>query len=156
VTDRHPHVVRRPEEVAIVVHRLEAGGRRYLVLLRAPERHGYWHLVAGALEEGESAPEAAARELREETGLAAELVDLGLELRYSLAGDPPEVRARFAPGVEWIDVRAFAAEAPAGWEPELDDEHVDHRWLAAGEAVELLAYPEPRQAVLEAERRLPR
>lgn len=156
MTDCHKAGFRRPEEVAVVVHRPGPEGRHYLVLLRAPDRHGYWHLVAGALEQGESFAEAARRELLEETGLAAELLDLELELRYSLLGDPPEVRARFVPGVESIDVRAYAADAPAGWEPELDAEHVDHRWLPAAEAVELLAYPEPRAAVLEAERRLAR
>ena len=146
MTDRHKDW-RRPEEVAVVVHRPGAGGREYLVLLRSPERHGYWHLVAGALEPGEDAHAAARRELREETGLEAPVAALGLDLRYALAGDPPEVRARFAPGTEWIAVHAFAAAAPAGWDPELDDEHVEHRWLDADGAVALLAYPEPREAV---------
>ena len=131
----------------MVVHRPGEVGREYLVLLRSPERHGYWHLVAGALEQGEDAATAARRELREETGLDAPVADLGLGLRYALAGDPPEVRARFEPGTEWIAVHAFAAAAPAGWEPALDDEHVDHRWLDADGAAALLAYPEPREAV---------
>jgi 8-oxo-dGTP pyrophosphatase MutT (NUDIX family) len=147
VTDRHK-AWRRPEEVAVVVHRPGGdGGREFLVLLRSPERHGYWHLVAGALEEGEDAAAAARRELFEETGLEAPVAALGLDLRYSLAGDPPDVRARFAPGTEWIAVHAFVAAAPVGWEPALDDEHVEHRWLDAGGAVALLAYPEPREAV---------
>lgn len=154
MTDRHKARWRRPEEVAIVVHRPEEAGRRYLVLLRSPDRQGYWHLVAGALEERESPARAAARELREETGLVAEPADLGLPLRYSLHDDPPEVRARFAPGVEWVDVHAFAVEAPPGWEPTLDEEHVEHRWLDADGAAELLAYPEPREAVLAAARLL--
>ena len=143
---------RRPEEVAVVVHRPDADGRRYLVLLRAPDRHGYWHLVAGALEEGESAAAAAARELREETGLEAPVADLGLELSYALAEEPPDLRARFAPGTERIRVHAYAAVAPAGWEPALDEEHVEHRWLPADEAAALLAYPEPREAVRAAAR----
>jgi lipoyl(octanoyl) transferase len=129
-------------------------GDRYLVLRRTPARHGYWNLVAGGLEEGEAPDAAAARELHEETGLEDETpVDLGLELAYSLAGDPPEVRARFAPGTETVRVYAFLAAAPAGWEPSLDEEHDAYRWCTADEAVELLAYPEPREAVRAAERR---
>jgi 8-oxo-dGTP pyrophosphatase MutT (NUDIX family) len=151
VTDRHK-AWRRPEEVAVVVHRPGPGRREYLVLLRSPDRHGYWHLPAGALEWGEEAAAAARRELREETGLDVPVADLGLALSYELAGDPPEVRARFAPGTERVRVHAFAAAAPAGWEPELDEEHVDRRWLPAAEAAALLAYPEPREAVHAAAR----
>jgi len=136
--------VRRPEEVVVVVRRDD----RYLVLRRTPARQGYWNLVAGGLEAGEAPRDAASRELAEETGLeVATPVDLGLELSYSLAGDPPEVRARFAPGTETVIVHAFLATAPPGWEPSLDDEHDDYRWCTAGEADELLAYPEPREAV---------
>ncbi len=138
--------MRRPEEAAIVVRR----GDEYLVLRRSPQRHGYWHLVAGALEWGEEAEAAARRELCEETGLDVE-VRLLERYEYDVAGDPPEVRARFAPGVETVHVHAFVAEAPAGWEPVLDEEHDAYRWCSADEAVELLAYPEPRAAVRAAE-----
>jgi 8-oxo-dGTP pyrophosphatase MutT (NUDIX family) len=125
-------------EVMIVVHR---PGPEFLVLLRSPARGGYWNLPAGGVEEGESASQAAARELLEETGLHAEPTDLGLELGYAR---PPG----------WVRLDAFSAEAPAGWEPELDDEHVERRWGSERDAVDLLAYPEPREAVREAARLL--
>jgi 8-oxo-dGTP pyrophosphatase MutT (NUDIX family) len=146
--------VRRPEEALVVVYRSGSAGTEYLVLLRAPDRQGYWHVVAGALEWDEAAAAAAARELLEETGLDAAPEDLGLELRYSLDEEPPEVRARFAPGIEAIAVHAFAAEAPAGWEPVLDEEHVDYRWSSSEVAAELLLYEEPRIALREVVRRL--
>src|SRR5205807_6505150 len=57
--------VRRPEEVLVVVHRRGRSGLEFLVLERSPERQGYWHLVAGALDQGEDAAAAAARELGE-------------------------------------------------------------------------------------------
>jgi 8-oxo-dGTP pyrophosphatase MutT (NUDIX family) len=138
----------------VVVSRPGAAGREFLVLERSPEQQGYWHLVAGALEWGEEAAAAATRELREETGLVALVEDLGLRLTYALAEEPPEVRARFAAGIGEIRLYGFAAEAPAGWDPVLDWEHVGHRWLPAGEAVALLRYPEPQEAVREAARRL--
>jgi 8-oxo-dGTP pyrophosphatase MutT (NUDIX family) len=142
---------RRPEEVAVVVRRPVAAGREYLVLLRSPEKLGYWHLVAGGVDWGEEPDVAAARELHEETGLEAAVTRLGGRLGYDLAGDPESVRQRFAPGTERVTVWIYLADAPPGWEPELDAEHVDHRWLAAAEAVALLEYPEPRMAVLAAE-----
>jgi 8-oxo-dGTP pyrophosphatase MutT (NUDIX family) len=143
---------RRPDEVAIVVRRPAPTGREYLVLLRSPVKLGYWHLVAGGVEWGEEPDSAAARELEEETGLEAPVAALDGPLGYDLAGDPESVRVRFAPGTERVTVWAYVVEAGAGWEPTLDDEHVDHRWLCATEAVALLEYPEPRQAVLAAER----
>jgi 8-oxo-dGTP pyrophosphatase MutT (NUDIX family) len=142
---------RRPEEVAVVVRRPGDDGDEYLVLLRSPEKLGYWHLVAGGVEWGEAPDDAATRELAEETGLAAAAPEpLDGPLDYDLAGDPESVRARFPAGTERIVVWAYVADAPARWEPTLDAEHVDHRWLAADAAVELLRYPEPREAVRRA------
>ena len=140
--------MRRPEEVFVVIHRSGPRGREFLVLERSPERQGYRHLVAGALQPGEDAAAAAARELREETRLAADVTDLGRRYVYSLDEEPPEVRARFAPDVAEIVLTAYAAEAPSGWEPSLDEEHVAYEWCSVDEAVALLHHPEPRDAVL--------
>ena len=143
---------RRPDEVAIVVRRPATdGGREYLVLLRSPEKLGYWHLIAGGVEWGEEPNDAATRELEEETRLRAAVQELPGPLGYSLAGDPEIVQARFAPGTDRVTVWPFLAEVEAGWEPTLDEEHVDHRWLPAAEAIALLEYPEPRAAVAAAE-----
>jgi hypothetical protein len=60
------------------------------------------------------------------------------------------VRVRFPAGTERITVWPFVADAPAGWEPELDHEHVAARWLDADDACDLLHYPEPREAVRRA------
>ena len=60
-----------PAEVAIFVTRRR--GQEVLLLLRMPSGGGYWHVVAGAIEAGETPQEAAKRELWEETGLLAQL-----------------------------------------------------------------------------------
>ena len=141
---------RRPEEVAIVVRRPGERGPEYLVLLRSAAKLGYWHLDAGGVEWHEDPATAAARELAEETGLVATPLPLGGSLAYDLAGDPEDVRARFPAGTERITVWPFVADAPPGWQPTLNDEHVAAQWLDADAAIALLRYPEPREAIRRA------
>jgi lipoyl(octanoyl) transferase len=136
------------------VWRPDDDGPEFLVLERSPEWQGYWHLVAGGLEDGEDWREAASRELREETGLAVPVQDLGFRFAYPAAEEPAEKQAALGPDVTEIAVAAFVAEAPAGWEPVLDHEHVGYRWLGARDAAALLRYPEPAEAVRLVEERL--
>jgi lipoyl(octanoyl) transferase len=123
----------RRHEVVVVVRR----GEEFLVLERSPARGGYWNLVAGGVETDETPAQAAARELEEETGLDAAVKSLELALSYEKPW-----------GIVRLD--AFVAEAPEGWEPVLDEEHVSYRWCRAADAVDALAYEEPRAAVRQA------
>jgi 8-oxo-dGTP pyrophosphatase MutT (NUDIX family) len=134
-------------EVAIFVTR--KGASEVLVVHRSPEQGGYWHVVAGGVEPGETAEQAAARELREETGLVA-VVTAGVEVTeyaYPLTEEPAERRATYDPSVVQVEVTCFRVSAPDDWEPELDWEHDDHRWCAADEAVELLRWPATASAL---------
>jgi 8-oxo-dGTP pyrophosphatase MutT (NUDIX family) len=112
----------RTQEVLIVVRR----GEEYLVVHRSPENEAYWHQIAGGVEDGETFAEAAVRELREETGLEAEVKPLDRPFQY-----------------EGVRVEAFIVDAPPEWEPTLDWEHDEYRWLPRAEAAELLYWPEP-------------
>src|SRR5881392_2243028 len=111
----------RHREVMVVVRR----GSEFLVLHRAPQFEAYWHLVAGGVEEGESARDAAVRELREEVGLDAKdgLRDLEQPFVYSLAEESPAVRARFGPSQTDVPVDVFVADVQTAWEPTLNEEH---------------------------------
>ncbi len=133
--------MRTNHEVLMVVHR---SGTEFLVMLRAPAGEGYWHLVSGGVESGEEPHEAALRELEEETGLTrpAGFGPLPLELGY---------RTRAG---AWITVHSFAVAVPPGWEPVLNEEHVDYRWCPADAAVELLEFREPRRALQHVAREL--
>jgi ADP-ribose pyrophosphatase YjhB (NUDIX family) len=124
----------RPEEVLLVVFR---PGPEFLVVLRSPERHGYWNLVAGGVEAGEVPSAAARRELEEESGLAK-------PLRFESL---PLVLGYVRPEGSKVALHAFMAEATPGWEPILNEEHVEYRWCSVADADALLAYPEPRDAV---------
>lgn len=132
--------MRTPWEAAVFVYR----GDQMLILRRTGEN--YWHVVAGVVEHGEQFAEAAARELREESGLDVgdRLIDLERPLTYALT---PEFRERygFPPDQQEVTTYNFAAEAPPGWEPVLNEEHDTYRWCDFDEAMATLYWPSARE-----------
>ena len=118
-------------------------GEEFLVLRRSRKQGGYWHSVAGALEDGETYAEAAMRELQEETGLQASPSDLRKPFRYR----PEPWESHFEVSGPEVAVECFLAEAPAAWEPKLDWEHVEYRWCTREEALGLLFWREPRDVL---------
>jgi 8-oxo-dGTP pyrophosphatase MutT (NUDIX family) len=139
--------VRTGVEVALFVTR--KGGSEVLIVHRSPEQGGYWHVVAGGVEPGESVEGAALRELREETGLVAELeggVEV-VEYVYPLTEEPADIQSRYDDSVAEVAVTCFRVAAPDEWEPALDWEHDDHRWCAPSEAVSALRWPSTADAL---------
>jgi len=106
----------------------------------------YWHVVAGVVEDGETFAEAAARELREETGLDAPVVDARMPQSYRV---PDEMRSEYLTGVDQVAIENFTVEVPMGWEPVLNEEHDYYKWLTRDDAVAIAHWPETK-AVLTA------
>jgi 8-oxo-dGTP pyrophosphatase MutT (NUDIX family) len=112
---------------------------------------GIWNVAAGQIEDGESFADGARRELLEETGLEAPLTHLDRPQAYEVE---ERFRHLYAPGEYTVTVQAFAAEAPAGWEPTMNHEHDTYRWCSLADALALLHWPEVRDALALLARRL--
>lgn len=100
-------------EVALAVPQKE---EKFLLVKRSQENSssGEWAFPGGKIEEGESASEAAVRELEEETGLSGEIVTQG-----SSYIDKGELGY-------W---RIYPVHVEASGTVELDYEHSEFKWL---------------------------
>ena len=123
---------RRPESVLIVIY--TAGGEFLLLERRKPP--GFWQSVTGSLEWGEAADAAARRELIEETGITQGLLrNLQWTQVYEIL---PSFGKKYAPGITRNLEHAFALKLLTRVPVTLSEhEHLQFRWLSAGEAVEL-------------------
>ena len=116
-----------PVSVLVVIHTLDLK----VLLLERARRPGYWQSVTGSLEWADEPFEAAAaREVREETGIEP---GSGRLTRWNLANTFEiylQWRHRFAPGVSHNTEHVFGLELagplPVALAP---DEHVAYCWL---------------------------
>lgn len=135
---------KRPESILIVV----AAQTGEVLLLRRREPADFWQSVTGSLRADETPLAAARRELREETGLAADagLEDTGQVNRYPIH---PAWRARYAPDVventEYVFRLLLPAVAPVTLAP---DEHTEAVWLPKAKAAALASSATNRAAIL--------
>lgn len=123
----------------LVLFRIVDGERLYL-LLHYP--HGHWDFVKGKIEEGESKQEAALRELEEETGLEAEIMD-GFEEQLSYV---------FRQEEELIEKTVYFLIAQTASEDiELSHEHIDFSWLPYNQAEGQLTFANAKEVLKRAE-----
>lgn len=111
-------------------------GDQVLLIRRGrPPRQGEWSLPGGRIEPGERAVDAALRELREETGIEAELVGL-VDVVDGLFPDA---------GVHYVLID-YAARWLGG-EPVAGDDAADARFMPIDEALRLVDWDETRRVI---------
>ena len=115
----------------------------FLLLRRAqsdPILPGLWQGVSGGLEPGESAVEAALRELSEETGLGA----VWIEHLYHL----DQVNQFLGPSThEILSAAVLAVRVAPAAEPVVSHEHDELRWVSPEEALDLAVWPAYRESI---------
>lgn len=123
--------------------RHEGAERRYL-LVRSSRDASHWVLPKGHIDPGESPEEAALREVREEAGVDAEIVErAGVDV-YAQAGEQPgepagkEVRALYF-------AMRFKGTCPA-------DEDRELCWLGYAEACAAISFEGARRLIEQTHR----
>lgn len=111
------------------------GGEVLLIRRGTAPRLGDWSLPGGRIEAGERAKDAAQRELREETGIEAEIVGL-IDV---IDGVFPEAGRHYV----LID---YAARWTAG-EPVAGDDAAEARFVAVEEALAMVDWDETRRVI---------
>jgi 8-oxo-dGTP pyrophosphatase MutT (NUDIX family) len=150
VKRRGKHRPRRPripttKEVSAggVVYRRADDGEIEVVLASRRTRRGQlaWGLAKGGIEPGESLEDAAVREVREETGLTADIeADLG-DTKYMYVWDDVRIRKT---------VHFFLMRHTGGDVDDRDDEMEEIRWFPLGRAIKRAAYRGERDMLLKA------
>ena len=122
---------KRPESVLVVVYTVS---RQALLLKR--NRPVFWQSITGSLKwPDESAPDAAYRELEEETGIKASSGWRNWQHTYTFP-ILTEYRHRYAPGVSDNKEHLFSIELPEPCQLVLSDaEHSSGLWLPIEDAI---------------------
>jgi len=138
-----PGARKRNQSVLVVIC---TRGGEFLMLKRARPL-GFWQSVTGSLDPGETPRQAAAREVREETGLrvGGALIDLHHSSLFPII---QAWRKRYAPNVCFNREYWFALVLDQRRLIRLNArEHLDYRWMPAAAAAALTASWTNRDAI---------
>jgi dATP pyrophosphohydrolase len=138
-----------PESVLVVIHTADLE----VLLIERADRPGFWQSVTGSLDRvDEPLLDTAARELFEETGIAADgdrirLHDWQLSNVYEIY---PTWRHRYAPGISHNTEHVFSVCVPRDIPITLSPrEHVRYAWLPLLEAADRCFSSSNAEAILQ-------
>jgi dihydroneopterin triphosphate diphosphatase len=124
--------------VSAYIFRKNAGKIQFLIIKRnSPYMFGLWQQVAGKIEKGETAPQAALREIKEETGLvpkalySADIVETFYEDNHKCIHIIP----------------VFAAVADPKASVVLSEEHSQFKWVSAKQAIKHMTFVQQKSSI---------
>ncbi len=138
---------KRPVSVLVVIY---AEDTKRVLMLQRRDDPDFWQSVTGSLEEGETAPQAAAREVKEEVAIDVAREQLTLKdcqrtVEFEIFS---HLRHRYAPGIERNTESWFCLALPHEREI-VFTEHLTYRWVNAADAAALTKSWSNRQAIEE-------
>jgi mutator protein MutT len=114
---------------------------RILLIQRAQEPNkGFWSFPGGRIELGETVLEAVAREVREETGVEIEPVEVFQVYDWIVRDDAAKIRFHYL--VNYVRARYLSGVPRAG------SDAADIRWASEEEIPSLTMYPFARDTAL--------
>ena len=138
------------EETIRLIKVLVHDEKRVLLLHRRPERGNFWQPITGSIERGESANDAASRELHEETGNGA--VPEAMNLTQSFMIESQYLAARYPLPIIASEV-AYTAHLDSALPIRMDaEEHDEYGWFTFAEAYERIKWSDDREALEQLER----
>lgn len=140
-------VYKRPVSVLVVIF---AQDTKRVLMLQRRDDPDFWQSVTGSMEEGETALQAAVREVKEEVTIdvAAEqltLIDCQRTVEFEIFS---HLRHRYAPGVMHNTELWFCLVLPHERQV-IFTEHLTYQWLDAPDAAALTKSWSNRQAIEE-------
>jgi 8-oxo-dGTP diphosphatase len=123
----------------------QVGKKNEIVLISVGEEKR-WQLPKGLVGKGEDAEAAALREVREEGGVDAELLDLIDQIEYWYYSSSRGKRIRFHKFVHFYLMRYLSGDVD-----DHDDEVNEAAWFEFNKAVEILAFSNEKKIVEKAE-----
>ena len=126
-----------------VVYRLREGQVEVALILVGPKER--WQLPKGTAKAAETQEETALREVREETGLVADLQALLDQIDYWFYAAKAGGKARMHKFVTFYLMRYRSGDVS-----DHDHEVVDARWVEINQAIECLAFESERKIMRKA------
>ena len=126
--------------IEVCIFKFESDSASYLLLQRSKGEEVYpdlWQFVTGAIEQNETAIEAAIREVREEASL--ECAALWVVPYVNIFYEHRKERISLSP--------LFAMQVRPGIRPVLSDEHMHFDWLSYEDALRRLVWPGQREGL---------
>jgi dihydroneopterin triphosphate diphosphatase len=150
-------MARLPLQVLVIPFRRFADRRvEYAIFRRHDSTDKCWQGVAGGAEQGESAEQAARREMMEEAGIRVDAPLLPLDAVASIPASQFQERAPWGPNLYVVTERAFGVYLDEDQTIRLSSEHTEYWWLPYEEAARFLRWDSNRTALWELNERLRR